>query len=257
MRLVRLLSILALVMSAAPCQSNGSDQGTFEVVSVKPAVPAAGRGGKGGGRGINDPVLFSVRSRTLKNLIRMAYDLEDYQLTGGPAWIDSDAFDVDARPAKPATRAEMLPLLRGLLADRFQLVVHNESRPMLVNVLSVAEGGPKFGPQFRKTDPSVPLVPVQNKNGELPLGGPMKQVAQMIGANMRLFDPEVGGVYRPDLPPVIDQTGLEGEYDVLLNTSTHEDWATMLERQLGLKLDLRKVPIDILVIDRAAKPSAN
>jgi len=68
--------------------------------------------------------------------------------------------------------------------------------------------------------------------------------------NTRVMSPE-------DVPPVLDETGLTGRYDIILNADSHEDWSAMLEHQLGLKVELRKVPREIIVIDSAVKPSGN
>lgn len=257
------MTVPLIVLFAAALSSQQSSEGkepAFDVASVKP-TPAnpAGRGAKGG-PGFNDPSLFSVRGRTLKSLILMAYAVSDYQVTGGPAWMEDARFDIDARPAAPATREQMLPMLRTLLAERFQLRLHHETKPVAMNVLTVAKGGPKFGPQFH------PLSEGQNPtdgrdanlNKGIPMGGTMKGFAFLLRSNMQLFDPAEGrALSRQDVAPVLDQTGLDGEYEILLRTDTHEDWPALLEHQMGLALNLKKMPTDMLVIDSAAKPSGN
>jgi uncharacterized protein (TIGR03435 family) len=90
------------------------------------------------------------------------------------------------------------------------------------------------------------------------MGGTIAQFVFLLQSNMRIFDPLEGrNVSAPDTPPVLDQTGLEGDFDILLKTDTHEDWPAIVEHQLGLKLELRKVPVEMLVIESASKPAEN
>ena len=113
---------------------------SFEVASVKPtAGRGGGKGAKGGGS-TADPMLFSRHETTLRSLILRAYDIEDYQLSGGPAWIDSDRYDIDARPEHPASQEQLMLMLRSLLADRFQLAIHRETKTIAVYALAVAKG---------------------------------------------------------------------------------------------------------------------
>ncbi len=201
-------------------------------------------------------MLFSRHNSTLSSLILRAYDLQDYQLSGGPAWIDSDRYDVDARPEHPATQEQMLLMLRSLLADRFQLTTHRETRTLATYVITVAKGGPKFGPYFHPLKEGAPFPPDE---GRMQLGGDLTHFAFLLRANMRIFDPSGGRPNFPaaDIPPVLDRTGLTGEYSILVSLDTREEWPAILERQLGLKLELRKEPVDVMIVDHASKPSAN
>jgi uncharacterized protein (TIGR03435 family) len=206
-----------------------------------------------------DPTLFSAKNSTLKSLIRRAYDLEDYQISGGPAWTAADRYDVDARPESPSSPDQMMLMLRTLLADRFQLTSHRETKLLPLNVLSTGKGGVKFGPQFH---------PVSEGDTPAPRGKPIVNQLPFSRVTMRTFatylhlnlsrDLVTGAMASPqDVPPVLDQTGLSGTYDIVLNTDGQSDWPDLLERQLGLRLELRKVPTEIFVIDNAAKPSGN
>jgi uncharacterized protein (TIGR03435 family) len=220
---------------------------SFDVSSVKPSTGSGGGGRKGG---MNDPTLFSVHNTTLRSLILRSYDIQEYQLSGGPAWIENDRYDIDARPEHQATHEQMMLMLRSLLADRFQLATHRETKSLAVYVLTVAKGGPKFGPYFQRLKDGDPFPPAQ---GRLQLGGDLKNVIFVLRQNMRLFDPST----YDDVPPILDRTGLEGEYSILMSYDTHDDWPALLEHQFGLKLEPRKEPIEILIIDHAAKPSGN
>jgi uncharacterized protein (TIGR03435 family) len=177
------------------------------------------------------------------------------QLSGGPAWIENDRFDVDARPEHPSTPEQVNLMLRSLLADRFQLTLHREILTQAVYVLTVAKGGPKFGPYFQRMKEGDPFPP---DGGRIQVGGSLKNFAFLLRSNMRLYDPSTGPVARgSDVPPILDHTGLSGEYSILLSYDTHEDWQAILEHQLGLKLDLHKEPVEALIVNHVAKPSGN
>jgi uncharacterized protein (TIGR03435 family) len=229
---------------------------SFEVASVKPNVTGGG-GRKGGGRNsANDPGLLSLHNVTLKTLILRAYSLQDYQLSGGPGWMENDRYDIDARPAGAAKLEQMMLMLRSLLADRFQLVTRRETRTMAVYVISVAKGGPKFGPYFQQLKEGEPFPP--KDNGRLQLGGSFRNIAFGLRSNMSMVDPSTGPIVPyAEVPPILDRTGLDGEYSMLISYDTHEDWPALLEHQFGLKLEARKEPVEMLIVDHAAKPSEN
>src|SRR5581483_2063328 len=122
---------LSLLLGTTILLGQPTDDVHFQVASVKPSGTEITRGGQG----FMNPGLFSVRHRPLKALILMAYGISDFQLSGGPAWIAEDRFDVDARPATAASKEQMMVMLRNLLADRFGLRLHQEERPMTVFIL--------------------------------------------------------------------------------------------------------------------------
>src|SRR5580658_8100566 len=113
----------------------------FDSASIKPGVPGPGPAG-GPVRITPDRVIG--RGVTARRLILSAYHLTPYQCTGGPSWIDRDAFDMEARAAAAASPDELRQMLQALLADRFQLAVHREPKEMPVYLMTVAKGGPKF-----------------------------------------------------------------------------------------------------------------
>ena len=231
---------------------------TFEVASVKLSSDGGGgksasRGSKGGG--FRNPTLFSFHSATLKTLILRAYGLQDYQLSGGPGWIENDRYDIDARPERPETPEQMLLMLRSLLVDRFQLRIHRETKTQATYVLTIAKGGPKFGAYFQRLKAGAAFPPTE---GRMQLGGDIKNFVFLLRANMRMFDPATGPVASGiDIPPILDHTGLTGAYSILVSYDTHEEWPAILEHQLGLKLNLRKELIEVLIVDHAIKPSEN
>ena len=104
----------------------------FEVASIKPAAPNARPGrvayAANGAEITTNPGLLSIRSISLKDLIAAAYGIEVYQISGGPAWVDSDQFEVIAKSTSPASREQLLLMLGPLLSDRFRLEFHSATR---------------------------------------------------------------------------------------------------------------------------------
>jgi uncharacterized protein (TIGR03435 family) len=117
----------------------------FEVASIKAANPTAPRPGRlGAVPVVTSSGRLTARNAKLTELIKGAYAVEDYQVSGGPAWIDSARFDVEAKVGDRADRDQLLLMLRALLADRFKLALHRETKELAVYALVVAKGGPKF-----------------------------------------------------------------------------------------------------------------
>jgi uncharacterized protein (TIGR03435 family) len=191
---------------------------------------------------------------TLNVILRQAYGLEHYQITGGPAWLDTDRFDIEAKAAGEPTKEQMMAMLQALLADRFQLKVHRESREGNVYALVVAKGGHKLKPPTGDrsfislhrndppTEPGVHYSLVGNKAS-------LALIAARLGQQLGL--------------PVIDRTGIEGEFDFKVDYAVGDNpdsgipLPIAIQEQLGLKLERAKGPVETLVVDRAAKPSSN
>jgi bla regulator protein blaR1 len=273
----------------------------FEVASVKPNKSGDGRmmlGVQPGGR-------FTATNVALRMLIRNAYQLQDFQIVGGPDWLTSDRFDIVAkseaddlgdpfRAEKQGEPSRGQLMMRALLADRFKLQVHNETREMPIFALVLARSDGKLGPQLQKSStdcealraagrgrgqggPPAALAPPQPGDrmqcgirigpGNMAAGGStLAQFAMSIG----MF---VGRI-------VVDRTGLTGAYDFNL-TWTPDQIAnrppgapeplingvpidpngpsifTAVQEQLGLKLESQKGPVNVLVIDRAEHPIEN
>jgi uncharacterized protein (TIGR03435 family) len=246
---------------AADATAMPSDEGPqFEVATVKPSDPAAccGRTWSRQGR------RFSTNNTYLKWLILWAYGIQDKQVVGGPAWIGVDRFDVSGEidGTRAPTDTEWRAAMQKLLADRFQLQFHHESREMSAYALTIARGGPKL----TKSDPDKDTEPV------LSFSGGVGQTMGGYGRNVTLHQ-YFGDVQRLVLDrPVVDRTGLTDTYDIQLRF-TREDAGslgmmqlpdnaapnlfTALDEQLGLKLEGVKAPVDVLVIDHVEPPSAN
>jgi uncharacterized protein (TIGR03435 family) len=249
MQTARFVAALAPMLLASLSPSHAQDQVKFEVASVK----ANTSGSQTFSINSTDGGRFSVRNLTVWNLIREAYGLRDLQISGGPGWIKEKGFDVEARPASPVSRDKMDQMLRILLAERFQLKGHTESRNLPAFALVVSNSGSKLQPS---TDS----------------GGPAKtMLGQLVVPKMGMA--QLARILEFDLDrPVIDRTGLTGDFAIRLEWTRERDRTdagdasvdqsrpsifTALQEQLGLKLESTKAPVDVLVIDRVELPSAN
>jgi uncharacterized protein (TIGR03435 family) len=177
----------------------------------------------------------------LQEFIKKAYRVDDFQITGGPNWLDSDGFVVEASAGRAATHEELVRMLQSLLAERFGLTLHRESKDMSIYALVVAKNGPKIH-ELKEGDPIAipkqrPGTAVWYTNGDV--------------HDFAAFITRVAG------RPVIDKTGLKGRYAIWLEKDPDEDLFTAVEENLGLKLEPQRAPVEIIVIDRAEHPSAN
>jgi uncharacterized protein (TIGR03435 family) len=185
---------------------------------------------------------------TLAYIVGWAYDLKRYQVSG-PDWLTSERYHIAAKPASPAPIKDLKLMLQTLLAERFKLTSHRETKELAVYALTVAKGGPKLKPSDSEGEP----VTVNNK--KLGSGG------TSLRTSMAQFADLLDGGLGPD--PIVDLTGLKGRYDFSLDISSYMPGMQngdlpvflndALQRQLGLNLKPRKVPIAILVVDHAEK----
>jgi len=184
---------------------------------------------------------------TLKALIQFAWRLRDFQVIGGPRWADSDQFFIEAKGDPAATPEQCLEMMQALLEDRFRLAVHKETRQLPIYSLVVAPSGPKFHESAAATRPGF-----QGADGHLR--------AQKISMAIlvQLLSRSIG--------PVQDLTGLTSRYDFTLewtpeNTpvadATGPSIFTAVQEQLGLKLESKTGPVEVLVIDHAEMPTEN
>lgn len=251
-----ILGVATTVLWVAGLSAQSTSARRFDVASVKPhPEPPHIIGVKtAGGRLIAD-------ASTLRGLVMWAYNLKNYQVSGpGPQSAVGDTFfDIVAKAEGDATptRDEFRAMLQTLLADRFKLKVHREMREMPVYALVIGKNGAKLKPSAPDAGP----------------GGRL----QVVGRNYEFtvakatMDDIVGGIANsfPDRP-VVDRTGLTGEYEIKLvytpdirsNRESEPDpndisIFTAVQEQLGLKLEAQKASIEILVIDHVEKPSEN
>jgi uncharacterized protein (TIGR03435 family) len=231
----------------------------FEVVSVKPVTLPPGRfffrSGDAGPRVSGDS--YTANPTTLEWLLMDAYNVKDYQIAGLPKWAtgaNADHFNVAAKAERQPTLEQLRQMLQSLLAERFHLKFHREMRPLPAYVLVVSPGGHKM--RKMADDEKVPTYastpPVTAR-----MMGPFSGLVNLIAMSAD--------------HPVIDKTGLTGNYD-----APPMDWTALirakradpqedgvpsltqaLQSELGLKLEARKEPLEVLVIDSVEKPSAN
>jgi uncharacterized protein (TIGR03435 family) len=259
---------------------------SFDAASVRPDKTGSGiMGGSchgtdsiySGVLGFSPPPLGRcvMRNVSLKMLIQTAYDLRGLdagqRISGGPGWLDSTRYDVEAEAAEPVPEAELKRMLQSLLAERFQLALHRETREMPGYTLVIAKRGPKL--KEAKAD--------EERKGLWQLGGgPLTGQA----ASMQMLAQVLAGHLGR---PISDGTGLTGAYDFTLTWTPDESEQgglqsalanlppevaaqlsrnrdpnapslfTALQEQIGLRLEPQKKPVDVLVIDHAEQPSAN
>ncbi len=217
----------------------------FEVATIKPGDPEIH------GTMINNPPgRLVMKNITLREAVRTAYHLNEPELFGGPKWIDSEHFDIDGKAASIVLWDQIMQMLQSLLADRFKLKVHRETRTLPVYALTVAKSGPKM-PIATPGDPANGRTSWGPRNLTAK-GTPIDILSRMLADLL--------------MRPVLDRTGLEGIYDIKLDFAPLEGnsddapapaLVTAIQEQLGLKLEATKGPVEVLVIDSAEKPDAN
>ena len=146
MRRATLGVCLIIFTSCAAFGQAAAESPTFEVASVKPAEPQTGMGIRvmmRGGPGSADPGQITYSNVSLKNVLTIAYAVKGYQISG-PKWLDSERFDIVAKIAKGATKEQFQLMLQNLLAERFKLTLHHETKELPMYALVVGKGGPKL-----------------------------------------------------------------------------------------------------------------
>ncbi|HEV1284234.1 MAG TPA: TIGR03435 family protein [Bryobacteraceae bacterium] len=297
---------------------------TFDVATVKPIAPPTG-GGRGvirigpptGGPGSKDPGRIHYPFTNLKTLLQNAYDVKDFQISG-PAWLSTERFDIQATMPPETTKEQFCVMLQNLLAERFKVTVHRETKELPMYSLIVTKNGPKL----KESPPETPVAaPVDGddvpKAPPPPLPGPgqMKFDAEGFPILPLPVGGGRGGIFQMMMPgrsrliaqrqtmqdlaerlssaltkPVTDATGLKAKYDFTLTFSPEglnsgmfggappppppggggrslenmpdveppQDLFSAIQAQLGLKLDPKKGPVELIVVDKAEKtPTEN
>jgi uncharacterized protein (TIGR03435 family) len=253
--IIRGLLTIGILLQPGLALGQATPPPTFEVASIKPSIAEPGST-----TGHSDKGRYTLRNATLKRLMRGAYNLPESLMFGGPKWLDDERYDVDAKAAGPAGDHDMMIMLQSLLAERFHLVVHRETRQMAGYALVLAKGGLKATP----TAPDASSRTSARRGGIDAQGCTMATLAQRLSEAVRL--------------PVADSTGADGRFDFKLEWTPEDAQArapaagarqsasadisgpslfSALQEQLGLKLESRKVPTEVLVIDHAEKATEN
>ena len=308
------LTATVLACSAVCFGQTGTLSPSFEVASIKPAPPPSDPHrfmvGMRGGPGTPDPGQIMYSNVNLRNVLMQAYDVKDFQISG-PGWLATERYDITAKVPAGTTKEQFRLMLQNLLAERFQVSLHHETKDLPMFALVMAKGGVKMkespdAPAAPTEDggpkgPSVgygaaPPKPVMGKDGmpQMPAGGMRGGMMMSVnGGRMRM---QASGVQIAQLVnmlatqlsrPVVDQTGLTAKYDYTLdfapepgqghgpmgapmgggpggpgagdsNDQAGPNLVTAVQEQLGLKLEAKKGPVDLLVVDRAEKtPTEN
>jgi uncharacterized protein (TIGR03435 family) len=280
---------------------------TFEVATVKAAAPMGGGRvmiGVQGGPGSRDPGRITYSAMPLKFLLQNAYGVKGYQISG-PAWLDTERYDITAKVPEGATKEQVSVMLQNLIVERFGLKFHKETKEFPLYELSAAKNGPKLkpaaaAPADAPEPPPVAGPPPMGKDGfpVLPTGRPTMLIMMRPGPRLQMratMQPvkQLADFLGDQLHiPVIDKTGITGNYDFTLDfapepgqgpmglppppppppggndgavkagdTNDQADAPTLLtaiQEQLGLKLDKKKGPLEVLVVDHIEKtPTEN
>lgn len=233
----------------------------FEVATIKPSAADEGFSllvGRAGGN------TFSTTAASLRTLVQFANGIHPRQVMNGPAWLDSEKYDITGKPEQEGIPSipQLRVMVRKLLEDRFKLVSHREKKELSVYAITIAKGGPK-------------LTPHQGPAGILPGFGLGRGLLSVQNSTMAEF----AGFLQAQVldQPVVDQTGLTDRFDfsakytpdasqltpgapappVSNDADAPPDLFTAFQQQLGLKLESTKAPVDVVVIDKVEKPSDN
>jgi uncharacterized protein (TIGR03435 family) len=252
MRLTR-LAATGVIGLASLAGAWGQSSQAFEVASVKPSRSDGGQSNvdsRPGGR-------LTATNVSLRELIRLTFGVKDYQIAPAPGWIGTARYDINAKAgsARNAGDKDITPLLRQLLADRFRLSTHRETKELPVYALVVGKNGPRL---TAHNDGSG----ARTRTGCGHLAGTRLTIDTLATVLSRQFECDV-----------LNRTGLAGKYDFELDWTPEagpcaapEELAdppvrpsifTALQEQLGLKLESTKGPVEILIIDHVEKPSEN
>jgi uncharacterized protein (TIGR03435 family) len=208
-------------------------------------------------------------------LLRTAYGVHDDQIVGGPAWTNSDRFDIVAKAETHQStnlfRDQARLMLRSLLTDRFKVALRNETREIPIYALVVARGDRKLGPQLQPSEAAECVevktrspIPATAADPPLPCGGGFARAGRLAARGSRLSD-LVTSISNAADRIVRDRTELSGDFDWDLQwtpepfpqaePSDSVSLFTAVQEQLGLKLESTRGPVDVLVIDSVERPT--
>lgn len=234
------------LLSGALC----AQEPAFEVASIKPAAPDAQ--GVISSKTTTDSIILG--NFNLRQLIRYAYRLQEYQLSGGPKWAGSDGFDINAKAdtsiaqlTGEAKADRMRAMMRTLLAERFQLTMRREMKDVPAYALTVAKGGFKL----KKLEPGNPPAISGRPNMSIARNATIAEFINLLSARLAR--------------PILNKTGIEGIHDFVVQhaplngppDSTDPSLFTALQETCGLKLEPTTAPAEAYVIERAEKPTGN
>jgi uncharacterized protein (TIGR03435 family) len=257
MKTASLLSVVCVFAIAALAQPQAAKL-EFEVASIRPPAPEQGpyksTGLMRGGPGTSDPGQIRFVNSSLANVVMTAYNLKPYQLTA-PDWMSDVHFDIVAKVPDGASSDGVRVMLQNMLAVRFQLKVHMDKKEMQAYSLVVAKGGLKMKPAAAEaTGGAPPGASMQMGAKSMHFTVPRATMASICATLSRQLS-----------EPVIDQTGLTGAFNFDLEfaregavDATAPGLFTALQEQLGLRLESKKQPVDIVIVDHSERtPTEN
>lgn len=246
----------------------------FEVATIKRAAPDAQ------GPFIRpSPGRLSITNMTLLQMIRFAYGegmASTLEITGGPGWINQDRYDLEGKAAGQVPLAQRQAMLKTLLADRFGLKVHADSKAVNVYAMTVARSDGKLGPKVQSWDGTCGGrdAPPANANPKSPRCGAFFRPPgmELEGVTMEIVADFLSNPIADLGRPVVDKTGLTGRYTMQLEfqfrppgpgggAAPVDEFSTSLftalREQWGLKLQSAKGTVDVIVVDQASRPAEN
>ena len=255
MRLRTILALLALAAGGV----YGQNGPVFDVASVKPSPN--NNDGRGGGRGGNllagglaragnfavSPGGITFRNATLSGCMQWAYGVRDFQVSG-PAWLTDERYDIVAKAAGQVTVEQLQQMVQALLADRFKLTFHRQSKELQAYALVVS----KTGIKMHESTSEGPSSMRRDRMGVTVERATMSQFADALTQLLQI--------------PVFDSTGLTAHYDATLDVAPYINFdaaggtpdmvsiaVAALQDLLGLRLEPRKAPVEVLVVDHAER----
>ncbi|HEY1307404.1 MAG TPA: TIGR03435 family protein [Vicinamibacterales bacterium] len=251
-----------LLLAAVPfvAQTGPAPQPSFEVASITPTAPDDRSGRFATMQGAHQ---FVARSYTLKYMVAAAYNVPPHVITGGPAWADSDRYDIRASTpgdARPTTDQQMA-MLRTLLTDRFKLAFHREQRELPIYELTVVKRGATLEASAAPNEQPVLVNRVSPGRGVLlpARNATMTEFAAILQRSVldRHVVDKTGltGRYDFDLEWTYDETQFGGQLPPVTGTPEKPFLFAALQEQLGLRLQAARGNVETIVIDRVERPS--
>jgi uncharacterized protein (TIGR03435 family) len=253
-------AVVALALTAAgasaqmpmPVKPMATDaHPSFAVATIKPHDPNSNHQGF---NAVGDR--YTIRNQTIISLMMFAYSIDQHQVVDAPAWAGVERFDIEGKtdtPGEPNLHQQQ-EMLQKLLADRFGLRFHRETRELPVYAIQIAKGGPKLKPAAHPE--AEPDQDASSHGTEVTVTITSATMADFIMGMQFFLD-----------RPLVDQTGISGRHDFTVRYTYDEAHATdpnappgiftAIKEQLGLRLDAVKAPIGVFAIDRVEPPSAN
>jgi len=250
---------LAVALALGTVAGLQAQRPAFEVASIKRNTSANEGASVNGNAG-----RLTIRNSPLRNIIRNAWGLQTFQLVGGPDWIDTERWDVAAKVEAGAERQNMMPMVQNLLADRFKLVSHEETRELPIYALVFARADHAFGAKLHasSTDCQRAMTEAIKRSGPPGPNSPLLCGIRSLPGHIELNATAISPNFTRSLAQisgrnVVDKTGLTGGYDADLTWNESEEGPslyTAIQEQLGLKLEAQRGTVEVLVIDSVERP---